>query len=103
MEIILNYFSTIEIYLILFFAVFIGATIQSSMGIGFGITGCIIILTDPSMVPMAILLMGTFLAFSNGLLGLKDILIKDLLYAFSGRIVGTLLSVPLISLTIGNK
>ena len=87
MEIIISYFSTIEIYLIILFAVFIGATIQSSMGIGFGITGCIIILTDPSMIPMAIVLMGTFLAFSNGLLSLKDILIKDLLYAFSGRIV----------------
>ena len=103
MEIILNYFSTIEIYLILLFAVFIGATIQSSVGIGFGITGCIIILTDSSMIPMAILLMGTFLAFSNGILGLKDILIKDLFYAFSGRIAGTLLSVPLISLTIGTN
>ncbi len=103
MEIILNYFSSYEIYLIILFAIFVGATAQSSVGIGFGIPGCIIILTDPSMIPISIVLMGTFLAFSNALLNLKDILLKDLIYSLSGRVIGTFLSVPLIALTIGTN
>ena len=55
------------------------------------------------MVPGCIVLMGTFLAFSNAFLSYRDILKKDLIYSFSGRIVGTLISVPLILLTIGTK
>tara|TARA_B100000929_G_C15396839_1_gene383156 strand:- start:77 stop:823 length:747 start_codon:yes stop_codon:yes gene_type:complete len=102
-EIILNYFSSFEIYIIILFVIFVGATAQSSIGIGFGIPGCIIILTDPSMIPISIVLMGTFLAFSNAFLNLKDIFVKDLLYALSGRVIGTLLSVPLITLTIGTN
>ena len=103
MEIILNYFSSFEIYLIILLAVFIGASAQSSVGIGFGIPGCILILTDPTMVPISIVLMGTFLAFSNAFLNLKDILLKDLFYALSGRFIGTLISIPLIASTIGTN
>ncbi len=103
MDIILNYFSSFEIYLVLLFCVFIGAISQSAVGIGFGIPGCILIMVDPSMIPTSIVLMGTFLAFSNAILSYSDILVKDLIYALSGRVIGTLISVPLISLTIGTN
>ncbi len=47
--------------------------------------------------------MGTFLAFSNAFLSFNDVIKKDLIYSFSGRIVGSLLSIPLLYLTLGTK
>jgi|TARA_B100000315_G_C14481037_1_gene542907 uncharacterized membrane protein YfcA len=103
MDIILNYFSSFEIFLFSLLVVFIGAIAQSALGIGFGIPGCLLILVDPLMVPPAIVLMGTFLAFSNAFLSFRDILVKDLFFSLSGRVVGTLISIPLISLTYGTN
>ena len=77
---ILSYFSSIEFYYFALILIIIGAITQSAIGIGFGIPACFLVL------------------FSY-----RDILKKDLIYSFSGRIVGTLISVPLISLTIGTK
>jgi hypothetical protein len=101
--IIANYFSTVGIYYFAFFVIVIGAITQSAVGIGFGIPGCLLILVEPTMVPGCIVLMGTFLAFSNAFLSFNDILKKDLIFAFSGRIVGTFISIPLITLTIGTN
>ena len=100
---ILSYFFSIEFYYFALILIIIGAITQSAIGIGFGIPACFLVLFEPSMVPGCIVLMGTFLAFSNAFLSYKDILKKDLIYSFSGRVVGTLISVPLISLTIGTK
>ena len=100
---ILSYFSSIEFYYFALILIIIGAITQSAIGIGFGIPACFLVLFEPSMVPGCIVLMGTFLAFSNAFLSYRDILKKDLIYSFSGRVVGTLISVPLISLTIGTK
>jgi len=100
---ILSYFSSIEFYYFALILIIIGAITQSAIGIGFGIPACFLVLFEPSMVPGCIVLMGTFLAFSNAFLSYRDVLKKDLIYSFSGRIVGTLISVPLISLTIGTK
>tara|TARA_E500000331_G_C17235957_1_gene704815 strand:+ start:1216 stop:1959 length:744 start_codon:yes stop_codon:yes gene_type:complete len=100
---ILSYFSSIEFYYFAFILIVIGATTQSAIGIGFGVPACFLVLFEPSMVPSCILLMGTFLAFSNAFLGLKDVIKKDLAYSLSGRVIGSLVSIPLISLTIGTK
>ena len=100
---ILSYYSSLEFYYFVIFLIVIGAITQSAIGIGFGIPACFLVLFEPSMVPGCIVLMGTFLAFSNAFLSYSDILKKDLIYSFSGRIVGTLISVPLISLTIGTN
>ena len=100
---ILSYFSSIEFYYFAFILIIIGAITQSAIGIGFGVPACFLILFEPTMVPSCIVLMGTFLAFSNALLSLKDVIKVDLAYSFSGRIIGSLISIPLISLTIGTK
>ena len=100
---ILSYYSSLEFYYFAIFIIIIGAITQSAIGIGFGIPACFLVLFEPSMVPGCIVLMGTFLAFSNAFLSYKDIITNDLIYSFSGRIFGTIISVPLISLTIGTK
>ena len=103
MELLLNYFSSLEVYSILLISVFIGAITQSAIGIGFGIPGCVILLFDPSLIPTSIVLMGTFVAFSNAFLSLEKIIIKDLIFSLSGRIIGSIISVPLILVTIGTN
>lgn len=103
MDLILNYFSSIEIYYFIVIAIIIGAITQSAVGIGFGISGSLIILVEPTMIPQCIVLMGTVLAFSNAFLSFNDILKKDLFFAFSGRIIGTFISIPLIIYTIGTN
>jgi len=100
---ILSYFSSIEFYYFALILIVIGAITQSAIGIGFGVPACFLVLFEPSMVPSCIILMGTFLAFSNALLSLKDVIIMDLAYSFSGRVIGSLISIPLISFTIGTK
>ena len=100
---ILSYFSSIEFYYFAFILIIIGAITQSAIGIGFGVPACFLILFEPTMVPSCIVLMGTFLAFSNALLSLKDVIKVDLAYSFSGRVIGSLIAIPLISLTIGTK
>ena len=92
-----------EFYYLVMFLIIVGAITQSAIGIGFGIPACFLVLLEPTMVPSCIVLMGTFLAFSNAFLSLKDIITEDLAYSFSGRVVGTLISIPLITLTIGTK
>ena len=103
MDFILQYFASGEIYGILLFSVFIGAITQSAIGIGFGIPGCIILLFDPSLIPTSIVLMGTFVAFSNAFLSFKQIIKKDLIYSLTGRVVGTLIAAPIIMITVGTK
>ena len=100
---ILSYFSSIEFYSFALILFIIGAITQSAIGIGFGLPACFLVLFEPSMVPSCIVLMGTFLAFSNAFLSLKDVIKMDLAYSFSGRVVGSLISIPIISLTIGTK
>jgi len=100
---ILSYYPSLEFYYLAMFLIVIGAITQSAVGIGFGIPACFLIILEPTMVPSCIVLMGTFLAFSNAFLSFKDIIKDDLIYSFSGRVVGTFISVPLISLTIGTK
>ena len=100
---ILSYYSSLEFYYFAIFIIIIGAITQSAIGIGFGIPACFLVLFEPSMVPGCIVLMGTFLAFSNAFLSYKDIITNDLIYSFSGRICGTIISVPLIALTMGTK
>tara|TARA_B100002051_G_C16704249_1_gene622774 strand:- start:587 stop:1330 length:744 start_codon:yes stop_codon:yes gene_type:complete len=100
---ILIYFSSFEFYIFVFFLIIVGAITQSAIGIGFGLPACFLVLYEPSMVPSCIVLMGTFLAFSNAFLSLNDVIKKDLIYSFSGRIVGSLLSIPLLYLTLGTK
>ena len=92
-----------EFYYFVMFLIIVGAITQSAIGIGFGIPACFLVLLEPTMVPSCIVLMGTFLAFGNAFLSLKDIITEDLAYSFSGRVVGTLISIPLITLTIGTK
>ena len=100
---ILSYFSSIEFYYFALILILLGAITQSAIGIGFGVPACFLVLFEPSMVPSCIVLMGTFLAFSNALLSLKDVIKMDLAYSFSGRVVGSLISIPIITLTIGTK
>jgi len=100
---ILSYFSSIEFYSFALILFIIGAITQSAIGIGFGLPACFLVLFEPSMVPSCIVLMGTFLAFSNAFLSLKDVVKMDLAYSLSGRVVGSLISIPIISLTIGTK
>ena len=100
---ILSYFPSIEFYSFALILIIIGAITQSAIGIGFGLPACFLVLFEPSMVPSCIVLMGTFLAFSNAFLSLKDVVKMDLAYSLSGRVVGSLISIPIISLTIGTK
>jgi len=100
---ILSYFSSIEFYSFALILFIIGAITQSAIGIGFGLPACFLVMFEPSMVPSCIVLMGTFLAFSNAFLSLKDVVKMDLAYSLSGRVVGSLISIPIISLTIGTK
>lgn len=100
---VLNYFSSIEFYFIIFFLIIFGAITQSAIGIGFGIPACFLVLLEPSMVPSCIILMGSFLAFSNAMLSFNDIIKVDLVYAYSGRIIGSLVAMPLIFFTLGTK
>jgi len=100
---ILSYFSSIEFYSFVFILIIIGAATQSAIGIGFGLPACFLVLFEPSMVPSCIVLMGTFLAFSNAFLSFKDVVKMDLAYSLSGRVVGSLISIPIIFLTIGTK
>ncbi len=103
MDFILQYFASSEVYGILLLSVFIGAITQSAIGIGFGIPGCVILLFDASLIPTSIVLMGTFVAFSNAFLSFKQIIKKDLIYSLTGRVMGTLIAVPLIIITICTK
>ena len=98
---ILIYFSSFEFYFFVLFLIIIGAITQSAIGIGFGIPACFLVLLEPSMVPSCIVLMGSFLAFSNAMLSFKDIIKVDLIYAYTGRIIGSLLAMPLIFFTLG--
>ena len=100
---ILIYFSSFEFYFFVLFLIIFGAITQSAIGIGFGIPACFLVLLEPSMVPSCIVLMGSFLAFSNAMLSFKDIIKVDLIYAYSGRIIGSLLAMPLIFFTLGTK
>ena len=100
---VLNYFSSIEFYFIIFFLIIFGAITQSAIGIGFGIPACFLVLLEPSMVPSCIILMGSFLAFSNAMLSFNDIIKVDLVYAYSGRIIGSLVAMPLIFFTLGTQ
>ena len=100
---ILNYFSSLEFFFIIFILIIFGAITQSAIGIGFGIPACFLVLLEPSMVPSCIVLMGSFLAFSNAMLSFKDIIKVDLIYAYSGRVVGSLLAMPLIFFTLGTN
>lgn len=100
---ILTYFTSAEIYWLILLIITFGAITQSAIGIGFGIPACFLVLIDPSMVPSCIVLMGSFLALSNGILSIKDVIKVDLIYSFSGRVVGSLLAIPLLFLTIGTK
>ena len=100
---ILAYFSSFEFYFFAFFLILVGAITQSAIGIGFGVPACFLVLSEPSMVPSCIVLMGTFLAFSNAFLSIKDVIKEDLIYSFSGRIFGALISIPMLTLTIGTK
>ena len=103
MDFILQYFASSEVYGILLLSVLIGAITQSAIGIGFGIPGCVILLFDASLIPTSIVLMGTFVAFSNAFLSFKQIIKKDLIYSLTGRVVGTLIAAPIIMITVGTK
>ena len=98
---ILGYFSSLDFYLIILFLIILGAITQSAIGIGFGIPAGILVLLKPSMVPSCIILMGSFLALSNAMLSYKDIIKVDLIYSFTGRVIGSILAMPLIFLTLG--
>tara|TARA_B110000285_G_scaffold232371_1_gene303281 strand:+ start:985 stop:1734 length:750 start_codon:yes stop_codon:yes gene_type:complete len=98
---ILGYFSSLDFYLIILFLIILGAITQSAIGIGFGIPAGILVLLEPSMVPSCIILMGSFLALSNAMLSYKDIIKVDLIYSFTGRVIGSILAMPLIFLTLG--
>ena len=100
---ILGYFSSIEFYLIILVLIILGAITQSAIGIGFGIPASILVLLEPSMVPSCIILMGSFLALSNAMLSYKDIIKVDLIYSYTGRIIGSIIAMPLIFLTIGTN
>ena len=97
----LGYFSSLDFYLIILFLIILGAITQSAIGIGFGIPAGILVLLEPSMVPSCIILMGSFLALSNAMLSYKDIIKVDLIYSYSGRVIGSILAMPLIFLTLG--
>jgi uncharacterized membrane protein YfcA len=98
---ILGYFSSLDFYLIILFLIILGAITQSAIGIGFGIPAGILVLLEPSMVPSCIILMGSFLALSNAMLSYKDIIKVDLIYSYTGRVIGSILAMPLIFLTLG--
>ena len=103
MENIFELFSSETFYLLCFCTIFLGAIIQSSVGFGFGISAAILILFDPRLVPGTILVMGTFLATTNAIIGFKNIYTKDLIVSLSGRILGSLISLPLLLLTFGKE
>ncbi|NQW08063.1 MAG: sulfite exporter TauE/SafE family protein [Candidatus Pelagibacter sp.] len=103
MENIFEIFSSETFYLLCFFTIFLGAIIQSSVGFGFGISAAILILFDPRLVPGTILVMGTFLATTNAIISFKNIYTKDLIVSLSGRILGSLISLPLLLLTFGKE
>lgn len=103
MENIFELFSSETFYLLCFFTIFLGAIIQSSVGFGFGISAAILILFDPRLVPGTILVMGTFLATTNAIISFKNIYTKDLIVSLSGRILGSLISLPLLLLTFGKE
>ena len=98
---ILGYFSSLDFYLIVLFLIILGAITQSAIGTGFGIPAGILVLLEPSMVPSCIILMGSFLALSNAMLSYKDIIKVDLIYSYTGRIIGSILAMPLIFFTLG--
>jgi len=103
LENIFEIFSSETFYLLCFFTIFLGAIIQSSVGFGFGISAAILILFDPRLVPGTILVMGTFLATTNAIISFKNIYTKDLIVSLSGRILGSLISLPLLLLTFGKE
>ena len=103
MENIFQLFSSGQFYLLCFLTIFFGAIIQSSVGFGFGISAAILILFDPRLVPGTILVMGTFLASTNAIINFKNIYTKDLIISLTGRILGSLISLPVLLLTFGKE
>jgi uncharacterized protein len=103
LENIFELFSSGQFYLLCFLTIFFGAIIQSSVGFGFGISAAILILFDPRLVPGTILVMGTFLASTNAIISFKHIYTKDLIISLFGRILGSLISIPILLLTFGKE
>ena len=86
------------VLLIIWAVVIIGAMIQTSMGMGFGLTvGPLLALLDPSFVPGATLVLGMFTAFLAALPERKSIRWNEVGYALVGRISGVLIAIIFLS------
>jgi len=103
LENIFELFSSEIFYLFCFATIYFGAIIQSSVGFGFGISAAVLILFDPRLVPGTILVMGTFLASTNAIINFKKIYTKDLIISLCGRVLGALISLPLLLFTFGKE
>jgi uncharacterized membrane protein YfcA len=86
------------VLLMIWVIVILGAMIQTSMGMGFGLTvGPLLALLDPSFVPGATLVLGMFTAFLAALPERKAIRWNEVGYALVGRISGVLVAVLFLS------
>jgi len=92
-----------SLILVLAAAVFCGAIVQSTIGMGFGqVTAPILLLIDPRFVPVAILLMGMSVAFVGAVRGRRDVTGSDLGIALAGRVAGALIAGQLVAVLAGS-
>lgn len=70
--------------------VFFAAIVQSSIGMGFGqVAGPLLLLINADFVPVPILMMGMLVATMNAIKGRKQVVLRELGFALSGRVVGS--------------
>jgi len=80
------------------FVVFVAAVVQGTMGMGFGqVAASGLIWIEPAMVPTAVIVMGFCVASASAAKEFKLIDPKQLYPALTGRVLGTVASVPLIA------
>ncbi|MEM7018660.1 MAG: sulfite exporter TauE/SafE family protein [Pseudomonadota bacterium] len=77
--------------------VFAGAVVQGTMGVGFGqVAAAGLIWIEPAMVPTAVIIMGFCVAVTSALREFSRINYQHLQIALTGRILGALLSIPVL-------
>ncbi len=85
------------LYAMAFAVVFLAAIIQSSTGMGFGqVAGPLLLLINADFVPVPIIIMGMVVATLNAIKGHRQVVLKELGVALSGRIIGSIVAAWLL-------
>ena len=79
-------------------AVFIAAIVQSTTGMGFGLTAApILVLIDPRFVPSSVLLLGLLVAGLAAIRGRADVAVREMVVALAGRGAGALIAAAVLA------